>query len=38
MNFDLTDEQREIQSTFARFCDERILPKAAETASSTASS
>jgi butyryl-CoA dehydrogenase len=29
MNFDLTDEQRAIQDTFARFCDERIAPQAA---------
>ena len=29
MNFDLTDEQRQIRDTFARFCDERIAPQAA---------
>ncbi len=29
MDFDLTDEQRAIQDTFARFCDERIAPQAA---------
>jgi alkylation response protein AidB-like acyl-CoA dehydrogenase len=29
MNFDLSDEQRQIQETFARFCDERIIPQAA---------
>ncbi|NMG43759.1 acyl-CoA dehydrogenase [Aromatoleum toluvorans] len=29
MNFDLTDEQRAIRDTFARFCDERIAPQAA---------
>ena len=29
MNFDLTDEQRVIQDTFARFCDEQIAPQAA---------
>jgi len=29
MNFDLSDEQRQIQETFARFCDERIIPRAA---------
>ncbi|MDT3669395.1 MAG: acyl-CoA dehydrogenase family protein [Aromatoleum sp.] len=29
MNFELTDEQRAIQDTFARFCDERIAPQAA---------
>ena len=28
MNFDLSDEQRQIQETFARFCDERIIPQA----------
>lgn len=28
MNFDLTDEQRQIRDTFARFCDERIVPQA----------
>jgi benzylmalonyl-CoA dehydrogenase len=29
MNFALSDEQRQIQETFARFCDERIIPQAA---------
>ncbi len=29
MNFGLTDDQRAIQDTFARFCDERIAPQAA---------
>ena len=29
MNFDLTDEQRQIQDTFARFCDDKIVPQAA---------
>jgi butyryl-CoA dehydrogenase len=29
MNFDLTDEQRQIRDTFARFCDQRIAPRAA---------
>lgn len=29
MNFDLTDEQRQIRDTFARVCDERIAPQAA---------
>ena len=29
MNFDLSDEQRQIQETCARFCDERIIPQAA---------
>jgi alkylation response protein AidB-like acyl-CoA dehydrogenase len=29
MNFDLTDEQRQIQETFARFCDDKIVPQAA---------
>ena len=29
MNFDLTDEQKQIRDTFARFCDERIVPQAA---------
>ena len=29
MNFDLTDEQKQIRDTFARFCDERIAPQAA---------
>ena len=28
MNFDLTDEQKAIQDTFARFCDARIAPQA----------
>jgi butyryl-CoA dehydrogenase len=28
MNFDLTDSQRDVQSLFARFCDERIAPNA----------
>jgi alkylation response protein AidB-like acyl-CoA dehydrogenase len=30
MNFDLSDEQRQSAETFARFCDERIIPQAAE--------
>ena len=30
MNFDLSDEQVQIRDTFARFCDERIAPRAAE--------
>jgi alkylation response protein AidB-like acyl-CoA dehydrogenase len=30
MNFDLSEEQIQIQDTFARFCDERIVPHAAE--------
>ena len=30
MNFELSDEQKQIRSTFARFCDERIRPSAAE--------
>jgi len=30
MNFDLSDEQVQIRDTFARFCDERISPHAAE--------
>jgi alkylation response protein AidB-like acyl-CoA dehydrogenase len=30
MNFDLSDEQVQIRDTFARFCDERIAPHAAE--------
>jgi alkylation response protein AidB-like acyl-CoA dehydrogenase len=30
MNFDLSDEQVQIRDTFARFCDERIAPQAAE--------
>jgi butyryl-CoA dehydrogenase len=29
MDFDLHDEQRQIQETFARFCDQRIIPQAA---------
>ena len=29
MNFDLTEEQRAIRDTFARFCDARIAPQAA---------
>ncbi len=29
MNFELRDEQRELQQTLARFCDERIIPNAA---------
>ncbi|HJV27870.1 MAG TPA: acyl-CoA dehydrogenase family protein [Aromatoleum sp.] len=29
MDFDLSDEQRAIRDTFARFCDERIAPQAA---------
>ncbi|CAG0957008.1 butyryl-CoA dehydrogenase [Burkholderiales bacterium] len=29
MNFELTDDQRAIRDTFARFCDERIAPQAA---------
>ena len=29
MNFDLTDQQRAVQDTFARFSDERIAPQAA---------
>ncbi len=28
MNFEFTDEQRTIQDTFARFCDEQIIPRA----------
>lgn len=28
MNFELSDEQRTIRDTFARFCDERIAPQA----------
>ncbi len=28
MNFEFTDEQRTIQDTFARFCDEQIVPRA----------
>jgi alkylation response protein AidB-like acyl-CoA dehydrogenase len=30
MNFELSDEQIQIRDTFARFCDERIIPRAAE--------
>ncbi|HRP29442.1 MAG TPA: acyl-CoA dehydrogenase family protein, partial [Burkholderiaceae bacterium] len=29
MNFELTDDQRAIRDAFARFCDERIAPRAA---------
>ena len=29
MNFDLSEEQRAIRETFARFCDQRIAPQAA---------
>jgi butyryl-CoA dehydrogenase len=29
MDFDFSGEQRQIQDTFARFCDERIIPRAA---------
>jgi len=29
MNFDLSDEQKQILETFARFCDRRIMPAAA---------
>ena len=29
MNFNLTDEQKAVRDTFARFCDERIAPQAA---------
>jgi len=29
VNFDLSDEQKQIQETFARFCDERVVPRAA---------
>jgi butyryl-CoA dehydrogenase len=29
MNFDLTDEQQQVRETFARFCDEKIIPQAA---------
>lgn len=29
MNFDLSEEQRAIRDTFARFCDQRIAPQAA---------
>ena len=28
MNFDLTEDQRAVQETFARFSDERIAPRA----------
>ena len=28
MDFALTDDQRQLQDTFARFCDERIKPRA----------
>ncbi len=30
MNFELSEEQVQIRDTFARFCDERIAPRAAE--------
>src|SRR5207244_3209537 len=30
MNFELSEEQQQIRDTFARFCDERIIPHAAE--------
>lgn len=30
MDFALTDDQRQLQDTFARFCDERIKPRAQE--------
>src|SRR5262245_2795134 len=30
MNFELSPEQTQIRDTFARFCDERIIPRAAE--------
>jgi butyryl-CoA dehydrogenase len=30
MNFELTEEQRQVRDTFARFCDERIAPKAGQ--------
>jgi len=30
MDFELSDEQTQIRDTFARFCDERIIPRAAE--------
>jgi len=30
MNFELSDEQAQIRDTFARFCDEQIIPRAAE--------
>jgi alkylation response protein AidB-like acyl-CoA dehydrogenase len=29
MNFDFTDEQRQVRDTFARFCDEKVIPQAA---------
>lgn len=29
MDFELVDEQKQIQATFARFCDERVIPNAA---------
>lgn len=29
MHFELSDEQRQVRDTFARFCDERIIPQAA---------
>jgi butyryl-CoA dehydrogenase len=29
MNFELTDQQKAVRDTFARFCDERIAPQAA---------
>jgi alkylation response protein AidB-like acyl-CoA dehydrogenase len=29
MNFELTDEQKQVRQTFARFCDRRVLPSAA---------
>ena len=29
MNFELTDQQKAIRDTFARFCDERVAPQAA---------
>ena len=29
MNFELTQDQQQIRDTFARFCDERIVPQAA---------
>lgn len=29
MNFDLSDQQKAVRDTFARFCDERIAPQAA---------
>src|ERR1051325_1730581 len=30
MDFELSEEQVQIRDTFARFCDERIIPKAAK--------